>query len=196
MPWTTAGSETLCSLCSQDLSLLGLGTCQAHTHHCGGQRAEGERRPAPAFGGKATAQGALGGQELQRQNDGIPKSQPCHCPQPSMPPGGTSPSKHPQRQDGNLDLCPQVATCLGPPGAARLSLPEAASLRPPQPAPPRLPRPAASGWGRASFHLLLIFISSTSYNCTFQNRILRAEKPRAFGVFSLRSREKQTLIPV
>lgn len=115
-------------------------------------------------------------------------------------PRGSSAGKHPQTQDRNPNLCPQVATCPGHSWAARSSLP--ASLQPLSSLPsqlpptPRPPRPIASGWGRASFHLLRIFISSTSYNCTFQNRILRAEKPRAFGVFSLRSREKQTLIPV
>ena len=130
--------------------------CLARTHarHTlwRGRESRRDGCPAPVFGGKASTLGALGGQELQRQSNRIPKSSPLqagsrasHCPRPVKPPMWHQSQQTAPGTGQESEPCLQVATCPGPPSATSPSpTPEVASLQP-QPGFPILPVQAGEG---------------------------------------------------
>lgn len=78
LPWPKAGSESLRSLHSKDLSLLGLGTCQAHTHCWGAESRRGEGANACIWR-QGHSSGSFGKAGSAEQSNSIPKSSPLQA---------------------------------------------------------------------------------------------------------------------
>ena len=173
---------------------------QAHTlwRGRGSRRAEGI--VAPAFGGKGPALESGEGRDhrdQERESQVWAGSGARLCAQSLKPPMWNQSQQTPPETG-------QEPASLSPSG----HLPRTHSATATSPCPrgglsaasPSSPNKASgplvqAGEGPLPF-VQIFFISSTFSRRHFPNRILREEKPRAFGVFSLRSREKQTLMPV
>lgn len=160
--------------------------------------------PAPAFGGKAAARGALGRPRPKRRSNRIPKCSPLGAERgqadarglerhPVAPvPANTPPTSRGQ-ESGSLWAVAAPQNLLQ--GQGPLPPPEASLW--PHLQPLGLPQATGSGWrGASSVCSGCSSFYPPPHHGTFQSRILRHKKPRAFGVFSLCSREKQTLVPV